>query len=262
MKTLLILPLLAPVAAFGQYPVFDSTNFANNQAEHAEDIAKWVQSIAQLTTEVNQLNQQISLQSDIRQWSGNPVEAGALVVLDNLGQQQLAQQYGQVKTTLLSLVNSVASLTNTSQGTYRAIPNVDLNGNLYQPDPLTYRRYSVLDAAQANSDQVTNDTEAREAELQSDIAATLADLKNASTEAETQKLTAKLIVLNGQLAQVEAAQRREADEVELQKIANDSRHDEEMQSAAELEMHDDYLANQTITAYMKTIKVRVNFAGN
>ena len=256
MKTYLLLLFLVPVAAFGQYPVFDGANLANNQAAHVEDIAKWVQSIAQLKTQIDQLNQQISLQSDIRQWQGDPVAAGAKVVLVGLGQQDLAQQYGQVKTVLLSLVNSVASLSNSGQGTYRPITDTDLSGNAFQPDPLTHRRYSVLDAAQANSDQVTDETEAREDVLQADIAATLAQLATASTDAEAQKLTAKLIVLNGQLAQVEATQKREVDAVEVQKIANDSRKEEEMQAAAELEMQDDYLANQRVSAYMQTIKLR------
>jgi hypothetical protein len=264
MKTysLILVLFLAPVAVFGQYPVFDATNLVNNQLAHAEDIAKWVQSIAQLKTQIDQLNQQISLQSDIRQWQGDPVAAGAVVTLNGLGQQDLAQQYGQVKSVLLSLVNSVASLTNTSQGTYRAIPNVDLNGNPYQPDPLTYRRYSVLDAAQSNSDQVTNQASAREDVLQADIAATVIQVKNATTEAEVLKLTAQLIVLNGQLAQEEAAQLREMDQVMLQKMANDSRNDEETQSAAELSMHDDYLANQRITSFMQSIKLRQNSTGN
>ena len=116
----------------------------------------------------------------------------------------------------------------------------------------------MLDAAQANSDQVTDETEARENVLQADIAATLAQLATASTDAEAQKLTAKLIVLNGQLAQVEATQKREVDAVEVQKIANDSRKEEEMQAAAELEMQDDYLANQRVSAFMQTIKLRTS----
>jgi hypothetical protein len=150
----------------------------------------------------------------------------------------------------------VASLSNSGQGTYRPITDTDLSGNVFQPDPLTHRRYSVLDATQANSDQVTDETKAREDVLQADIAATLAQLATASTDAEAQKLTAKLIVLNGQLSQVEATQKREVDAVEVQKIANDSRKEEEMQAAAELEMQDDYLANQRVSAYMQTIKLR------
>ena len=127
-----------------------------------------------------------------------------------------------------------------------------------QRDALTFRRYSVLDATQANTDQVTVDTKARESELQEEIALTLEDLKAAPTEAETQKISGKLSALNGQLGQVEATRRREVDAVALQKIANDARLEEERLAAAESAAKDDYLANQRVSTYMNTIRVRQN----
>lgn len=55
---------------------------------------------------------------------------------------------------------------------------------------------------------------------------------------------------------VEAARRREVDEVALQKIANDSRLEQERQAAAEMEARDAFLSNQRVTDYMKTLKLR------
>ena len=81
-------------------------------------------------------------------------------------------------------------------------------------------------------------------------------MKSAPTDAEVQKQAAKLTALNGQLSQVEAARRREVDAVALQKIANDARLEQERLAAAELAEKDDYLANQRVSAFMKTIKVR------
>ena len=153
---------------------------------------------------------------------------------------------------------SFDSLSQTGNGNYRAIVSVDLDGNPLNRDALTYRRYSILDATQANTDQVTADTKTREDELQADIALTLEDLKAAPTEAETQKISAKLAALNGQLAQVEATRRREVDAVALQKTANDSRLEEERLAAAESAAKDDYLANQRVSTYMNTIRVRKN----
>jgi len=77
-------------------------------------------------------------------------------------------------------------------------------------------------------------------------------------EAETQKLSAKLAALNGQLAEVEATRRREVDAVTLQKVANDARAEQERLAAAELASKDDFLANQRVSAYMKTLKLRKN----
>ncbi|MGH7955627.1 MAG: hypothetical protein ACREH8_01280, partial [Opitutaceae bacterium] len=83
-------------------------------------------------------------------------------------------------------------------------------------------------------------------------------LKAAPTEAETQKLSAKLTALNGQLSHLEETRRREVDAVALQKVANDSRLEQERIAAAELAAKDDHLANRRVSAYLNTIRVRKN----
>jgi hypothetical protein len=246
--------LARPVAA--QIPVTDAAAIANSRIAHAENIAKWVDSIAKLRTQIDQLNRQINIQDDIRKWTGNPVEAGATVVLDVLGERDLLREYGRARHEIVRVTRSLDSLENTADGNFRAIRSVDLEGQNLRRDPLTFRRYSVLDAKQANTVQVTDETKARETELQEEIAFTLQELKAASTDAEVQKLSAKLVALNGQLAQVDAARRREVDEVALQKIANDARIEQERLAAAELEARDNHLANQRISAYMRTLKLR------
>jgi hypothetical protein len=258
MKSLIFLLLLVALVNRGhaQIPVTDIASITNNRLAHAENIAKWVDSIAQLRTQIDQLNQQINIQDDIRKWSGNPTEAGANVLLDVLGEKDLGREFGRGRDEIIRATQSLESLKNTANGNYRSIQNADLNGQNLQHDALTFRRYSVLDAKQVNAEQVTDETKSRESELQEEIALTLQELKAASTEAETQKLSAKLTALNGQLSQVEAARRREVDEVALQKIANDTRIEEERVAAAELESKDNFLANQRVSAYMKTLKLR------
>lgn len=254
----LILLRLSPSLAYAQIPVTDAANLANNSALHAENIAKWVESINNLRTQIDQLDRQINIQDDIRRWSGNPVEAGASLTLDALGQHDLVRTYGKTKDAILGLVDSLGSLQRTASGSYRAIADTDLNGGTLQRDPLQYRRYAVLDATQDNADQVAKETKSRGDELQAEIAVTMEDMKAATTDAEVQKLSAKLSTLNGQLAQVETERRRQVDAVVLQKVANDSRLEEERMAAAELAAKNDYLANQRISAYMKTIKLRKN----
>lgn len=257
MKTILLFVLL-PLALSAQIPVTDVANLAANQVAQTANIAKWVESINNLRTQIDQLNRQINIQDDLRRWTGNPAEAGGNLTLNVLGVQDLVRDYGRAKNAILSTVNSLDSLDRTGNGNYRAIASVDLEGNAMQRDALTYRRYAVLDATEANADQVSDQTKARERDLQEEIAATLEDIKAAPTEAETQKLSAKLSALNGQLSQVETARKREVDAVTLQKIANDARAEQERQAAAELAAKDDYLANQRVSAYLKTLRVRRN----
>src|SRR6185312_16966695 len=100
-------------------------------------IAKWVESINHLRTQINQLNQQINIQDDIRKWSGNPVEAGTKIVLDGLGQNDLLRTYGKTKSAVLGLVNSLDSLKNTGSGNYRVISGFDLDGKEIVRDALS-----------------------------------------------------------------------------------------------------------------------------
>src|SRR4051812_22284234 len=124
MKTHLILACLAVVLvqpAWAQIPVTDVASIANNRIAQAENIAKWVESINNLRTQINQLNQQINIQDDIRRWTGNPTEAGANVILDVLGEEDLARNYGRAKDAVVGLTRSLQSLQNTADGSYRAI---------------------------------------------------------------------------------------------------------------------------------------------
>src|SRR4051812_26074344 len=92
-----IFVLLAPAALLAQIPVTDVVNLSNNTVLHAENIAKWVDSIAQLKQQISQLDQQISIQGDIRQWTGNPTEAGGKLILNSLGAQDLVRDYGRTR---------------------------------------------------------------------------------------------------------------------------------------------------------------------
>lgn len=258
MKRTAFLFLLLATGLYAQIPVTDVANLASNQAAHTATLAKWVESINSLRTQIDQLNRQIDIQGDLRRWSGNPMEAGASVNLDGLGVGELVRDYGRAQRSVAGLTHSLQSLGNTAEGNYRAVASLDLNGGELQRDPLTYRRYAALDAKQAVSAEVVTETKGREQALQEQVAGTLTALKTANTDAEVQKLSAKLTALNGQLAQVESARRREVDEVALQKIANDSRLEQERLAAAELAAKDDFLANQRVTAYMRNLKVRRN----
>ncbi|MEO6785772.1 MAG: hypothetical protein ABI318_06530 [Chthoniobacteraceae bacterium] len=257
MKTIVVIvSLFFAVGLRAQIPVTDALNLVNNQLSEVENLAKWVESIAQLKQQIQQLDQQISIGNDLRKWAGDPQAAGTRLLLDSLGAQDLIKDYGRAKAVIYSATNSLDSLSNTGSGKFRAIANLDLEGNAVQLDQLAFRRFAILDAVQANTDQVTSDTKDRESKLQDEVASTLEVLKAASTAAEAQKVSAKLSALNGQLGQIEATRRREVDAVAMQKIANDSRQQEERQAAAELAAKDDFLANQRVSSYMNALHLR------
>lgn len=258
MKTIasLLFGLASAAMALGQIPVTDAANLHNNRLSHIENIAKWTDSIAKLRTQIDQLRQQIDIQSDIRRWSGDPLAAAKQIGLDLLGADDLVREFGQARASIVSTANSLSSLDNTAQGIFRPIRGADIDGQVLEHDPLVYRRYSVLDGQQENYQTVFEDSKARELELQDELAATLAAVKSASTDTEVRKYSAKIEVLNGQLATLAAQRRDQSDQVVAQKIANDSRIEQERLAAAELETKDNDLANKRVSAYLGSLRVR------
>src|SRR6266536_3516202 len=87
-----LLLAIPPREANAQIPVTDAANLANNRVAQSENIAKWIESIQRLREQIDALNRQINIQSDIRRWAGNPVEASAKMALEGLGGPELARQ--------------------------------------------------------------------------------------------------------------------------------------------------------------------------
>jgi len=239
--------------AYGILPVTDAGNLVNNQIMHLETISQWVNSIAQLKAQIEQLKNQVSIQSDLRAWAGDPAKAAQSLMLDVLNTSDLAREYGKTRDAIARNASSLGILTDDDSGVFRNTDQPDLDGDAVSHDPTLYRRFTVLNDRQQNARAVADATHDRIQELQEEIAFTLTDLKSASTDAEVQKLNGKLIVLNGQLSQIESTRRREIDEVVLQQIANDSRQQEEQVAAAELRAKDDYIASQRMTAFVRTL---------
>lgn len=242
---------LAGSQAFAGMPVIDAANLANSQISHVATLAKWVESIAQLKSQLQSLKQQIDIQDDLRSWAGDPAKAARSLVLDVLGDTDFLREYGRARDAITRDTDSLDILTRDDRNTYRPVETPDIEGNAVEHDPRLYRRFSTLAARQENARAVSDELHGRARELQEEIALSLADLRSAGTDAEVQKIAAKLSVLNGQLAQLESTRRREIDEVFVQKLANDSQAEVERVAAAELRATDDFLANQRISAFVR-----------
>ena len=238
---------------FAGYPVTDASAIANSKTQHTATIAKWVDNIAQLKTQINQLKEQIDIQEDLRKWAGDPVQAAKSLVTDTLQLDDLTRVYGEARDVVTQSTESLAALKNEAKGIYRAIDMRDIEGKLVQSSAEHYRRYSVLQARHDNARSVSDETRKRVRTLQEDIAKTTESLRTASTDAEVQKHAAKLTVLNGQLAQIETERAREVDEVVLQKIANDTQSEVEQAAELEAQAKNEHIANKRMSDAMNAL---------
>jgi len=102
---------------------------------------------------------------------------------------------------------------------------------------------------------VFTQTAPRLADLQRDLADTLQQLKGAPTQAEVDKLHAKIAVLNGQIAAVEAQRHDAASQLQAQQILNENQAAKERQDLLEKQIAEEQQAFAAVGAWQQSLKL-------
>jgi len=261
MKQILLFMMLAP-AAFGQWMVFDPANHIVNlgiesaqHANHLEVLRQWAQQLERLNQQIRQLEQQLAEQRRIRQVLGDPTAAGVRVILDNLGADELARQYGQNLEAIQRLANAIFSLRRTAEGIYRALEDKTVLNQPFTRQAVTYRRFAAVDAQAESVGHVFGQTQARTERLQRDLAATLTALKSATTQAEVDKLNGQIAALNGQLAVIASQRRDETDKLQALQIQNENQAAKERQDLLEKQIADERQTLGAVDAWQQSVRI-------
>lgn len=261
MKHLCLFLLLAlPLSA--QFIVNDPVNTAVNSAvqagqaaNHIETMRQWAEQLERLNRQLQQLEAQLSVQRRIRDVIGDPTAAGAVLTLRELGAADLARELGETMSAARRLANAVESLRRTSDGIYRRLDDRTVLGREFTRAPEPYRRYAVVERQADSLAEVHRQSGERAGVLQADIAATLELLRAAGTQAEVEKYQAKLFVLNGQLAHVDAQRRSEADKLTAQHIQNENQAAKERQDLLEKQIAEERQTLAIFGAWQESVKV-------
>lgn len=261
MKRLLLF-LISISSAFGQWVVFDPANHLVNlgieaaqHANHLEVLRQWAQQLERLNQQIRQLEQQLAEQRRIRQVLGDPTAAGVRVVLDNLGIEDLARQYGQNLEALQRLANAISSLRRTANGIYRELDDKTVLQQPFIRQAVAYRRYAAVDAQADQVGQVYDQTQARTERLQRDLAATLTALKAATTQAEVDKLNGQIAAINGQLAVLATQRRDEADKLLALQIQNENQAAKERQDLLEKQIAEERQSLGAVDAWQQSVRL-------
>lgn len=262
MKKLLCLVLLAP-RAFAQWIVNDPVNTAVNTtiqsgqlANHAEVLARWAENLERLNEQLRQLQAQLEEQRRIRQILGDPAAAGDRVILDTLGSTEFGRTYGETTAALRSLAHAADSLRHTAQGIFDELGDRTALNQPFTRQAAPYRRYAAVEQHVENLETIFAQTAARRDELQRDLGDTLQQLKAATTQAEVDKLHAKISVLNGQLAGLEAQRRDAAAQLQAQQILNENQMAKERQDLLEKQIAEEQQTLATVNAWQQTVKLK------
>lgn len=261
MRYVILFPCLV-VAAHAQWIVNDPVNTAVNSAvqagqaaNHIEILRQWAAQLEQLNRQLRELEAQLAVQRRIRDVMGDPTAAGAGMVLRDLGANELARTYGETLSATRRLANAIDSLRRTSEGIYRQLDDRTALGlDFARQEPL-YRRYAAVERQADNLATVQAETGARTVTLQSEIAVTTEQLRTAATQAEVDKHSAKLAVLSGQLAHLDAQRRAEADKLLAQQILNENQAAKERQDLLEKQIAEERQTLTVVGAWQQAIRV-------
>jgi hypothetical protein len=257
---ILFLVIVAPACA--QWIVSDPGNTAVNAAvqagqaaNHVAVMRQWAEQAERLNRQLRQLEEQLSVQQRIRDVMGDPTAAGAGMVLRDLGATDLARSYGETLAAARRLSNALDSLRRTSEGIYRQLDDRTVMGRDFARQEIFYRRYAAVERQADNFAAVMTETDARAASIQSNLAETLEQLRTAHTQAEVDKLNAKVAALNGQLAHLAVRRRDEADKLRAQQILNENQAAKERQDLLERQLAEERQSLAVVAGWQEAVKL-------
>lgn len=261
MKQLFIFLLMAaPLCA--QWIVNDPVNTAVNSAvqagqaaNHVEILRQWASQLENLNRQLRQLEEQLAVQRRIRDVMGDPQSAGVQIQLDRVGLSELARTYGETLQAARQLANAISSLRRTADGIYRGIDDRTVLGRDFVRNESLYRRFAVVDRQADTLAAVYSETDARRLALQTDLAATLDQLRRATTQAETDKLNTTVAALTGQLADVDTRRRDEADKLIAAQILNENQAAKERQDLLEKQQAEERDSLAVVNAWQRAIAI-------
>jgi hypothetical protein len=227
MKKLIVAVLIALPLAFSaraQWIVYDPTSNIQQILDTAQQIAKQVQQIQTLTSQLNEFKNYESL-------FGNPSK----VVLSMVAPLQADLQKlepGKNLENLVTAANGSAALTYNNSGLYTTVGTSfqTPGGATIQRPADQYKPYAAINGTADNYVAVADDAAQRRAAIKTQIALTTEQLQNATTDAEVQKLHGVLLGLNADLASTDAEVNQAVGSALVQDIQN--RNDQKKQAQA------------------------------
>lgn len=260
-RSFTVLVLVVAVRASAQWIVHDPGNTAVNTAiqtaqtaHHVETLRQWAEQLEKLNRQIRQFEDLLATQRRMREVMGEPVTAGVEAVR-GLGAEELARTYGETMQAVRRLSDAVGSLRSTADGIYRQLDDRTLLGRGFTRQAAPYLRYATVDRQVRQSEGVSAATEARLVELQREQALAVVALRDATTQAEVDKLSARISALNGQLALASARRRDEADKLQAARIQNENQADKERVDLLERQNAEERQTLDVVNAWQSSLRI-------
>ncbi len=218
------------------------------QLNHTEDIAKWLESIQALNTQIQQFQQQIQIAQTVEGYIGNPAQAAQAMQLQLLDSTGLTKSVGQLTSALNQTVDGAKALENSGSQLFSSVQNLTPDGLSMNFDPSHFTSFAAIQNQNANVGNVIQSTLSQIQGLQQQKATTLAQIQTAPDQSTVQKLTAQVNAIDGQIAALGQQQQTSTDQIVTQNIANQNDKDMKAQAANESADHE---MNVSMQNFMK-----------
>lgn len=240
MKTILRLWLVLIFIVFGSYSahamisVYDAINTAENvvqqvvdrvvqAAQHAEDMAKYVQMIQNQTQQIAQLTTMISQNVQQLERLGNPQTYINMLSLNTI-LADIQRTMNGVGTTIAEFqqtANGVMALKNTANGLYQDLSQLkDQFGNPIQFQPQMFTKYGVVQNMYQSFSTELAQTNQALASLLQQKQQTLQQLNSASSLIETEKSKSQLQAVEANINSATARLGMYAQKITVQQAVN------------------------------------------
>jgi type IV secretion system protein VirB5 len=237
MKKLIATFALALPLAFSaraQWIVYDPTMNVQQILDQAENMAKYVQMIDDQVQQIQTLDNQLSEFKNYENLFGNPSQV-ALSMVPALDSDLQNTEPGQQLENLVSRANGNLAFTYNDNGIYATVGATfqTPGGATIQRPADDYKKYAAITQTANNYMSVADDAAKRRATIKNEIAQTTEQIKNATTDAQVQKLHAVLTGLNGDLASTDDEINQAADSALVQSIQNQNDRQKQIQALTE-----------------------------
>ena len=256
MKKILIIALFLLAAALptrAQWTVYDPAGHTQTIMNGAQEIAKFVEVSNNQIQQVNTLTDQLNEFKHYQSLFGDPkavVVATVAPLVSDLRRSELGTSMGAIMETAdgaEALVYNAGGLYHSIGETFKTPKGVSVNRSADQ-----YRQFAVINDTTANYQTVSTNSAKRRVELKEQIAATITALKNATTDAEVQKLSA---VLTGLSADLQSTQQETSEALATALVQDiENRNDERKQLRA-LKDQQGAAFSEALDNYGKTFRI-------
>src|SRR5437667_11366060 len=203
MKTFIAITLVAigvATSARAQWVVYDPTLHTQSILNTAQEIAKYIEMINNQVQQIQALTDQLNEFKHYEELFGDP-KAVLLSTVKPLTDDLRKTELGQTLTTLDNAANGADAMLYDARGLFHSVGTTfkTPNGATVTRLEAPYRPVADVQRTTDNFLSVSTDATARRIALKGQIAATTDALRNATTDAEVQKLTGVLVGLSSAL---------------------------------------------------------------